>query len=145
MNTAIQHDMLNKFVGCWNTTGIIAATDMHGDIYISGTDIYEWLPGDFFLLHKASVLIGEDRSETFEIMGVDSEANVFTMQYYNNKGESGFMTATCTDDVWIFSGEALKFTGGFNYNNNEFSGTWEQCDKDENWIPFMKIKLIKSE
>lgn len=140
----IQYDQLNKFVGRWDTKGKLVSRDNNPETQISGTDTYEWLPGEFFLLHKADVLIGKDRSQTFEIIGFDSEKKVYTMQHYNNKGESGFMTATCTDENWKFQGEGLRFTGGFKNNDKEFSGTWEQSGDGKTWTEFIYIRLTRS-
>lgn len=144
MNTGIGHAQLNKFVGSWHTTGKIPATETQPEIQVAGTDTYEWLPGNFFLLHKAAVLIGNDTSETFEIIGADNTTNVVTMRYYNNKGETGSMTATCVHEVWTFSDDTLRFTGGFKNQDQEFSGIWEQLGDDGTWRLFMEIKLIKA-
>lgn len=138
-----EYEQLNKFVGKWTTTGRIPASQTAAEIKISGTDTYEWLPGEFFLLHKANVLIGDDRSETFEIIGFDREKNLYTMQHYNNKGDSGFMTADCKGGVWTFHGEYLRFSGGFRNNDGEFSGIWEQSTDGKNWQHFMDIRLTR--
>jgi len=61
------------------------------------------LPGGFFLLHKVDFLIGNDRIETIEIIGVDKQAGKYTMQYYDNQSNSGSMTATYSNRVLIFS------------------------------------------
>lgn len=141
---SIEHEQLNKFVGRWNTEGKILATDTTPEIKVTGTDTYEWLPGEFFLLHKADVFVGEDKNKTFEIIGYDDEKGTYTMQHYDNKGNSGFMTATCNGETWTFLGERLRFTGGFKKEGKEFSGIWEQSTDGKNWVHFMDIKLTKA-
>lgn len=138
-----EYEQLNKFVGKWNTTGTIPGSNNSPEVRIQGTDTYEWLPGGYFLLHKVDVLMGDDKNETFEIIGFDDERNHFTMQHYDNKGYSGFMTASCEDEVWIFIGEDLRFTGGFKNQDKEFSGIWEHLSDENNWEHLMEIKLIK--
>src|SRR5687768_5738743 len=93
----IEYDRINKFVGRWNTEGRILPTATSPEIKISGTDSYEWLPGEFFLLHKVNVLVGDDKNQTLEIIGFDSAKNQYTMQHYDNKGNSGFMTGYFAD------------------------------------------------
>jgi hypothetical protein len=139
----IEYQHLDKFVGTWNTEGKIPATDKTSEMIISGKDIYEWLPGKFFLLHKVDVLMGDSKNETFEIIGYDKEMEMYTMQHYDNKGNSGFMTATYKSEIWTFLSEALRFTGGFQKDYKEFSGIWEQSD-GKNWKYFMDIKLTKT-
>lgn len=141
--STVEHNQLSKFVGHWSTEGKIPATNSSSEIKISGTDTYEWLPGEFFLLHKAHVLIGEEKSETYEVIGFDKHLGKYTMQHYDNKGNSGFMTASYKNQIWEFLGENLKFTGGFKKENNEFSGIWEQSEDGNNWTHFMDIKLTK--
>lgn len=141
--SSLEHDQLNKFVGQWRTEGKIIATDSFPEIKISGTDTYKWLPGEFFLLHTVDVLIGDDKNETFEIIGFDKQTGKYTMQHYDNKGNSGSMTATVEKGVWTFLGDNLKFTGGFKNNDQEFSGIWQQSTDGKNWKHFMDIKLIK--
>ncbi len=140
----VEYEQLNKFVGKWKTAGSIPASGTTPEIKISGTDSYEWLPGGFFLLHKADVLVGDEKNETFEIIGFDKQENLYTMQHYDNKGESGFMTAHCNDGVWTFLGKTLRFTGRFKEQDKEFSGVWEQSSDAKNWTHFMDIKLTNS-
>jgi hypothetical protein len=143
MNNDLAHEQLGKFAGCWNTEGKIMATEGTPEIRVYGTDTYEWLPGGFFLLHKVDVLVGNERNETFEIIGFDKHIGKYTMQHYDNKGNSGFMTATCEEELWTFIGEGLRFTGGFKNDGKEFSGIWEQSADSKNWTHFMDIKLNK--
>ncbi len=140
----VEYKQLSKFIGYWNTEGKIPATDTESEVKILGTDTYEWLPGEFFLLHKVDVFVGDNKNQTFEIIGFDKLLEKYTMRHYDNKGNSGFMTATCDDGFWTFIGENLKFTGGFKKEDKEFSGIWEQSTDGKNWTHFMNIKLTKA-
>jgi hypothetical protein len=138
-----EYDQLDKFVGKWSTVGKIPVSDTTPEIKISGTDTYEWLPGKFFLLHKVDVNVGDDKNKTFEIIGFDWQKYLYTMQYYDNKGNSGFMTANCNDGVWTFIGENLRFTDGFKNHDKVFSGIWEQSTDGENWTHLMDITMLR--
>ena len=141
----IAYEQLNRFVGLWTTTGKIVSTSLTPSVDINGIDRYEWLPGGFFLLHQADVYIGKEKSQTHEIIGYDSTREIYTMQHYNSRGDSGFMTATLTNNVWMFTGETLRFTGGFSTNDTTFSGIWEQKNEDGNWVHLMDIKLTRNQ
>lgn len=143
-NREIAHSNLSKFVGTWHTEGQIVPTANHAAIDIKGTDTYEWLPGEFFLLHKIDVHMGDDHSQGIEIIGFAEALNHYTMQHYNSKGDSGQMTATFMDDTWIFKGESLLFRGGFSENDTVFSGIWEQLNQEKVWAPYMHIKLVRA-
>jgi hypothetical protein len=143
-NKSLEYEQLNRFVGKWKTTGIIPASGASPEIKVSGSDTYEWLPGGFFLVHKVNVLVGEDKNETLEIIGFDKQRNRYTMQHYDNKGNSGFMTADCKDGIWTFLGDKLRFRGGFEKQDTEFAGVWEQSSNGKDWTHFMGIRLTKS-
>jgi hypothetical protein len=145
MNTnELAFEQLNRLVGFWNTTGKISGTGLSPSIDVNGIDRYEWLPGGHFLLHQADVYIGKEKSHTHEIIGYDQAKKIYTMQYYNSQGDSGFMTATVVNDVWMFTGETLRFNGGFSLNDSVFSGIWEQRNEDGNWAHLMDIKLTRN-
>jgi len=145
VNKGIEYEYLNKFAGRWNTEGKIPSSETSPEINISGTDTYEWILGGFFLLHKADVIIGNEKSETFEVIGFDKESGKYNMQHFNNQGNSGFMSAYCENGTWIFQGETLRFRGGFKKDNKEFSGIWEISNDHKNWTHFMDIKLTKND
>ena len=132
---------LKRFVGRWDTEEKILATDKTPEVKISGTDTYMWLPGVFFLLHTVDVLAGDDRNETFEVIGYDTQEQKYTLQHYDNKGNSGFMYGTCHNGVWTYLGDTLRFTGGFKKEDREFSGIWDQSTDGTNWKPFIEMQL----
>ena len=137
------YHQLSKFIGNWDTKGIILSSNNEPEISITGIDTYEWIVDGFFLLHKADVAMGNINNKTHEIIGYDESNNQYTMQHYDNTGSSGFMTATVNEGIWIFSGDTLRFTGGFNKQENVFAGIWEQMTESNTWAHFMNIELIK--
>ncbi|MCX2451683.1 DUF1579 family protein [Pedobacter sp. PLR] len=142
-NEQVLHQ-LNKFIGHWNTEGVISSSNNNAEVKITGFDSYEWIVDGFFLLHKADVVIGSDNSKTHEIIGYDHFKHHYTMQHYDNKGDSGFMTATVNDGIWTFSSDRLRFKGGFNEKEDVFSGAWEQLTPSKIWTHLMDIKLSKT-
>lgn len=138
-----EHRLLDAFVGKWKTGGTIKATESNPEIKIRGFDTYEWLPGGFFLLHKVDVYAGDDRNETTEIIGFDKTTKSYSMQHYDNKGDSGFMKANYNNGIWTFLGESLRFTGRFSQDGKILSGVWEQSGDGKNWLPYIDIRLVK--
>jgi hypothetical protein len=141
MTKAEDYKQLNKFVGKWDTTGRVLSTDKTPEVEITGTDTYEWLPGEFFLLHEADVHMGTERNQTLEVIGFSQRPGEYTMQYYDSKGDSGKMIASVQNDSWTFYN--LRFTGGFKTDNHEFSGVWEQSENGRTWNKLMEIRLVK--
>jgi hypothetical protein len=50
---------LGALVGRWRSEGHVVGEP---SVPIEGTDIYEWLPGGFFLVHHVDVVVGTSRS-----------------------------------------------------------------------------------
>jgi hypothetical protein len=138
----IEHSPFNKFIGKWNTEGRLLNTTEDKEVKIKGTDTYELILEGFFILHKANVLMGKQRSLTFEIIGMGTNNN-FVMQHFNNGGTAGLMTATLKNGTWNYRGNELRFRGKFSKNGTEFSGVWEQR-RTSKWIDFIEIKLSKT-
>ena len=56
----------SALVGRWRSEGPVVG---EVPVPITGTDIYEWLPGGFFLLHHVDVVIGEQAVRAIELIG----------------------------------------------------------------------------
>lgn len=140
----LQQALLEPFVGIWNTTGMIRGNAAGDGVPINGTDVYEWLPGGFFLLHRVDVHMGEERAQSIEVIGFDASLSQYTMHSFDNQGNAGLMHARLQDGTWIFEGPTMRFTGHFSDKGNILSGTWEQLANGQNWQPWMDITLTRA-
>jgi len=64
---------LDALIGRWMTTGHTFGPDGAPAAPITASDIYEWSPGGFFVLHTAYGTIGEQGAGGIEIIGYDAE------------------------------------------------------------------------
>ena len=73
---------------------------------VTGTDIYEWLPGGFFLIHHVDVVIGEQTIQAIELIGEYDPANdSYTARSYDNQGNITIMRARVDKHgTWTFTG-----------------------------------------
>lgn len=136
--------LLAPFVGLWNTTGIQKGDAATPDIPINGTDVYEWLPGGFFLLHRVDVHFGEERIQSIEIIAFDASANNYTMHSFDSLGNADLMHATVNNGTWTYEGTSMRFTGSFSEGGNVLSGIWERSEDGQNWQHWMDIKLSRA-
>ena len=134
------YTLLAQFVGTWNTSGVVLGTV---PVKIAGTDTYEWLPGEYFLLHHVDVRIGGEAAQSVEIIGYDRETHSYPMHYFNNKGDKGIMQATYADSTWNFLSETMRFAGKFSDDGKTLSGTWETFSAENGWVPWMEVRLIR--
>jgi hypothetical protein len=71
------HEPLEIFIGKWMTAGETVATEDVPAVKILASDVYEWMPGGFFILHTAHGRIGEQDVGGTEIIGFDAAAKVY--------------------------------------------------------------------
>ena len=137
----IKASSFKKLIGIWKTTGqIISGKDR---LQLDGTDSYEYILDQNYILHKADVNMGNERSETFEIIELAGSKNKATMHYYNSKGESGIMTANFGRESFEISGDGIRFSGNINDEGTEIVGKWYKHAENEDWTAFIEIKLQK--
>ncbi len=139
----MEYEKLAQFEGQWNAAGRILNSENKEQEDFSGTETYEWLPGGHFMFHKVDVTIGNEAHFTYEIIGFDQTAKHYTLQHYDNKGNTRFMTATLREGQWGILGEKLRFNGRFNKEGTEFTGVWEKLMEGEGWQEFKEIRLTK--
>jgi hypothetical protein len=104
--------LLDVLVGKWNTTGEVRATSTTPASTIVGTDTYEWTLGNFFLLHRVDVNIGQQKVEAIELIGDYESANqTYSMRSFDNQGKFATMQAKVDQgDTWTFTGESERTT-----------------------------------
>ena len=98
-----QLQRLGALVGRWRSEGHIVGEVL---VSITGTDVYEWLAGGFFLVNHVDVVIGQQRVQALERIGEYGPAtNSFTARAYDNLGNVTIMRARVDDQgVWTFTG-----------------------------------------
>jgi hypothetical protein len=137
----IESSNFKRLVGIWETKGTIHTEK--GNSTLMGTDSYEFILDGTCLLHKADVMIGNEKSETFEMITLDDSAEQIKMQYYNSKGESGVMKGSLSNNDFKIEGDKLKFEGILNNDNSILAGKWYMQTKENVWTEFIELKLKK--
>ena len=136
--------VLTPFVGIWNTEGRIRSGDEGDEQLLIATDIYEWLPGKCFLLHRVDARLGDHITRSIEIIGWDDEAEELYSTSYDDKGATSRFRCALDDHDWKIDGNGIRFRGAFDQGWNELTGTWEM-EVDGSWSPWMDIRLTKAD
>ena len=128
---------------------------------ITGTDIYEWLAGHFFLVHHVDVVIGEQPVQAIEIIGeYDPATDSFTARAYDNEGNVTTMRATVDDQgVWTFTGGgdiapvaqpssadtsgAVRSTLTLSADGSTMTAKWERSDDGSTWQAWMDMTFTR--
>ncbi len=130
-----------RLIGVWKTSGEIISGS--NNLVLSGTDSYEFILDGNYILHKAAVLMGNEKSETFEIVDIHNLSSKATMHYFNSKGESGKMQGEIIGNNFQINGEGLKFLGTINSENTEVVGNWLLQTDNKDWTKLIDLKLQK--
>jgi hypothetical protein len=133
---------LQVFVGRWNTAGEILAGPSSPAVKLKAVDIYEWLPGGFFLLHRVDARMGSQRARSIEILGTGARGALATWSF-DDRGNLGEYRASLRGGQWRIRGKAERFHGKFSKDRRTLTGTWERR-RGSRWTPWMEIKLTRA-
>ena len=131
-----------RLIGNWKTSGQMKSEKDF--VPISGMDRYEWILNESFILHRADVMLGNERSETLEIIK-PGHSNDAIMKFFNNRSEEGIMRGSILNNEFRMEGDGLRFIGTINDANNLISGKWYRQDDHKEWKEFIELTLEKQE
>jgi Protein of unknown function (DUF1579) len=149
---------LGALVGRWRSEGHIVG---EAPVPITGTDIYEWLAGGFFLVHHVDVVIGQQRVQALELIGpYDPATDAFTARAYDNLGNVTIMRAKVDEHgVWTFTGGgdvapvaqpaaadasgAVRSTLTISPDRAGMTARWERSDDGASWQPWMDMTFTR--
>lgn len=134
---------LDELTGTWRSSGEMYTED-NSRIAINGTDSYEWLPGNQFLIHRADVHVGHDKIDVIEIIGeYDENRKACTMHAFQNDGSHGLMWATVeSNGSLLFSGDAIRSFLNIAKDGKSMHAKWERLDHSK-WIHWMDMHFSK--
>ncbi|GAA0955034.1 DUF1579 family protein [Actinocorallia libanotica] len=136
---------LNALVGRWRSQGRMTATPTDPEIRIAGSDTYEWLAGEHFLIHRVDVRMNDEHVEVIEMIGpYDPASRTYPMRSFDNRGEFVTMRASVDDDgVWTFAGETERATLVIAEDGGSMTAEWERTDDGSNWRHWMDMSFTK--
>jgi hypothetical protein len=133
---------LNPLVGHWITSGKML--DDLGKTF-NGIDIYEWVAGGHFLLHRWDVDMPDGKNQGIEVVGYNASSKNFVVRSYDNQGSESSMTLAVTRDIITIADETMRFTGQFVDNGSTVQGTWQfKANEQSDWAPWMQVRLVRS-
>jgi Protein of unknown function (DUF1579) len=138
-----EHDLLNSLIGKWMTEGETISNDGSPALKIQASDIYEWVPGQFFVVHTAYGRIGEQSVGGIELIGFDEQAGVFRTHFFDSRGNVSTQELTFRDGVWMWSGAHARARGVLSKDGTAMPTRHEWSDDGTVWRPSMDVTLRK--
>jgi len=134
---------LDVFIGRWITQGQLAngAGEPAGRIIAS--DVYEWAPGGFFVLHSAYGRIGEVRGGGVEVIGYNLSTRRYWSQFFDSQGNATASELSIDAQHWVWQREDTRCTASFSADGTTQTAHHQRRDEDGSWVPSMDVVLTK--
>lgn len=143
-----EHQHLEVFIGKWINQGETVATADAPAVTIVTSDVYEWMPGGFFVLHTAYGRIGTMDVGGTEIIGYDAASKRYRTYFFDSQGNVSSQELTVSgerSDIWRWSGERARCTAIFSDDGKTQTAHHERLDEHGEWVPSMEVTLTKVE
>jgi hypothetical protein len=140
-----EHKRLDVFIGKWMNEGQTIAGASAPAVSILTSDVYEWMPGGFFVLHTAYGRIGNMDVGGTEIIGYDAASKKYRSHFFDSQGNINMQEVTASGDTWKWTGEQTRCTAVFTDRGKTQRAHHERLDEHGNWVPAMDVTLIKVE
>ena len=139
-----EHRRLEALIGRWMTEGHTVASPDSASVKILASDVYEWMPGGFFVLHTAYGQIGDIGVGGVEIIGFDPASKTYRTHFFDSQGAISTDELTIQNGTWRWQGERTRATGVFT-NHGKIQVLHERSDDGVSWVPSMEVVLTKVE
>jgi hypothetical protein len=144
-----EHDRLGVFVGRWRTEGQTIADNNSAAAPIRSSDVYELLPGGFFVVHRWDGLVGDVEAHGIEIIGFDAELGKYRTHFFDNSGTAGSEELTVRDRTWTWLGRKVmgadwhRCTSIVNEDGNSMRARHERSPDGKTWTAWMDVTLSR--
>jgi Protein of unknown function (DUF1579) len=136
-----RHQALAVLIGKWINEGHTIETAEIPSVPILTSDVYEWAPGGFFVVHSAFGTIGGTAVGGVEIIGVDGEA--YRSTFYDSFGNVHSSRLDIEGDVLRWTGERTRCTVTMTDNGKTQIARHESSADGVSWTPSMNVTLRK--
>jgi hypothetical protein len=138
-----EHKHLDVFIGKWINEGYTVEAPGSPSVKITTSDVYEWMPGGFFVHHTAYGRIGNMDVGGTEILGYDQVTKKYFSRFYDSRGNIQEAELTLDGDTWTWKGEATCCTALFTENGKIQTAHHVRLDENRKWVPAMEVVLTK--
>jgi hypothetical protein len=132
------------FIGTWNTSGEVLATESSPAGVLIATDTYRWLPGRHFVVHDVDARFDGKPTRSMEVIGFDASKRQYVARSYDDQGSTEGFVVALNGRRWSINGKAVRFEGSFDAQRNRLSGLWEIKRSKAGWQPWIKLDLVRA-
>jgi Protein of unknown function (DUF1579) len=143
---------LDYFAGTWNFDANMKASPMGPGGTMTGTDHYEWMQGNYFLIvHSKYSSASMGSGVGYGVLGYDTNKKQYTYESFNSDGEHEVATGSPDADGKVWTWYSAGDTGGpmkWRYTETILSPTsytikFEMSQDGTTWSSVMDGKATK--
>lgn len=138
-----EHELLGVVIGKWINEGYTVATADAPSVKILTSDVYEWMPGGFFVLHTAYGRVGRTDVGGTEIIGYDEDSKKCLSYFFDSQGNATTNELNIEGDTWTWGGQNTGCTAVFTDDGETQTAHHVRLDDSGNWVPSMEVTLTK--
>jgi hypothetical protein len=150
-NSSTSLEALGPLVGEWR---LMAAFEDLPPADIGARAMFEWLPGNRFLVERWEIPVPE-APDGIAIIGVDPEREgKYLQHYFDSRGIARVYKMSFENGVWKLERDepdlspldfSQRFTGTFTDDGKTIAGRWEICHDGKTWEHDFDITYTKEE
>ncbi len=135
---------LSFLIGNWQTEGEVLGTSNSHELKIKGTDSYEWSLDGKFIMHKASVMMGDVPTEVIEFIGShETKKDTYELRSFDNSGVFTTMLGSMNSGDFLITGGNMRSKLTPHREGGSMNAHWERSDDGKNWVPWMNLAFKK--
>lgn len=146
-NPSAGHRRMAVFIGAWRSDGRSrpSRSELANPVPVRmhGSSVGEWLPGEFFLLHRWEHRVGNVGFGGLWVMGYERKTDAYPLHLFDDAGNAVEYQATVTDHVWRIIGANQRGTISFSDDGRTMTQRWSMRD-GESWFPLCDLRAIRS-
>jgi hypothetical protein len=104
---------------------------------IRAVETYQWLPGEFFLIHRFEGHVGDSAAGCIEIIGYDAQIQSYSTHTFYNNGLANQWQSHERDGTWTLAGDwqmqgksvKVRCTTAFSDAGHTMTSKWEQSSE----------------
>jgi pimeloyl-ACP methyl ester carboxylesterase len=136
-----RHEALDVLIGKWINEGRTVATAQAPSLPILTSDVYEWAPGGFFVVHSAYGRIGDSGVGGVEIIGVDGDG--YRSTFYDSFGNVATSRVEVDGNMIRWAGPRTRCTATLTDGGRTQVARHEASADGTAWVPSMEVTLRK--
>jgi catechol 2,3-dioxygenase-like lactoylglutathione lyase family enzyme len=138
-----RHEALGVWVGRWINQGHTVNRDGSPGMTITTSDVYEWVPGGFFVAHAAYGRVGDFGGGAVEVIGWDDSSGEYRSHVFDSAGNVVVSRLVASGDTWTYYGDTTRATVQFSADAHVQTVLHERTDDGTTYQAAMRVTLTK--